>query len=234
MVAGEVKQLAAQTAQATDEIGRLVAGIDGATAGAVAAVRDIAAAVEQIDLTSAAIATAVEEQAAATQEIARTVAETTAAAREVADRIDEVSAATAEAGSRAADVRSGAAEARAAIAELRGTLVEVVRSATPEVDRRAAPRVALPRLVTLELAGQPPVEARLVDISLGGARIGTEPRLPPPARGTLRLAGIPLPLPFTLLGGDARDGQRLRFGLDAAASAALAQVLEGLAEAPAA
>jgi methyl-accepting chemotaxis protein len=234
VVAGEVKQLAAQTAQATDEIGRLVAGIDGATADAVAAVRDIAAAVERIDLTSAAIATAVEEQAAATQEIARTVAETTAAAREVSERIGEVSAATARTGSLAADVRSGAAEARAAIAELRGTLVQVVRSATPEVDRRAAPRVALPRLARLELAGHPPVEARLVDISVGGARILPASPLSPAAHGMLQVAGITLPLPFTLLGGDTRDGQRLRFGLDAAGSKALERVLEGLARAPAA
>ncbi|MFC7474955.1 methyl-accepting chemotaxis protein [Dankookia sp. GCM10030260] len=234
VVAGEVKQLAAQTAQATDEIGRLVAGIDTATANAVAAVRDIAAAVGRIDQTSAAIATAVEEQSAATQEIARTVAETTAAAREVSVRIAEVSAATAEAGSRAADVRSGAAEAREAIAELRGQLVRVVRSATPEVDRRAAPRVALPRQVRLELADGRPVEARLVDISVGGARIMATAPLPPAAHGSLRVPGIGQPLPFTVLSDDPRDGQRLRFAPDAAASAALERALEEQARAPAA
>jgi methyl-accepting chemotaxis protein len=234
VVAGEVKQLAAQTAQATDEIGRLVSAIGGATAGAVEAVRDIAAAVGQIDVTSAAIATAVEEQAAATQEIARTVAETTVAAREVAERIGEVSAATAEAGSRAADVRSGAAEARAAIAELRGTLVQVVRNATPEVDRRVALRVTLPRPVRLDLPGQPAVEARLVDISTGGARILLASPLPPLARGTLLVPGIAQPLPFSLLDGDDQHGQRLRFRLDAAGSAALERALESLARAAAA
>ncbi|TDH60843.1 HAMP domain-containing protein [Dankookia rubra] len=234
VVAGEVKQLAAQTAQATDEIGRLVAGIDAATASAVAAVRDIAAAVDRIDHTSAAIATAVEEQAAATQEIARTVAETTTAAREVSERIGEVSAATAEAGSRAADVRSGAAEARAAIAELRGRLVQVVRSATPEVDRRATPRIVLPRQVRLELDGHPAMEARLLNISAGGARILPAGPLPTEARGSLRVPGIGQPLPFMLLGGTTGDGQRLRFALDEAKSAALERALEDLARASAA
>ncbi|MFZ4410243.1 MAG: methyl-accepting chemotaxis protein, partial [Paracraurococcus sp.] len=201
VVAGEVKKLAAQTAQATDEIGRLVTAIGGATSDAVATVRNIAAAVEQIDHTSAAIATAVEQQAAATQEIARTVADTTVAAREVADRIAEVSTATAEAGSRAVDVRGGAAEARAAIAELRGTLVQVVRGATPEVDRRSAPRIALPRQIRLDLPGDSGRAARLVDISAGGARIVPAAPLPPGACGTLLVAEIAQPLPFTVLAG---------------------------------
>ncbi|MDO9712080.1 methyl-accepting chemotaxis protein [Paracraurococcus lichenis] len=227
VVAGEVKQLAAQTAQATDEITHLVDAITEATAGAVASVREIATAVTQIDQSSAAIATAVEQQASATQDIARTVVEAAAAAREVAARIGEVSSASAEAGGRAAQVRSGAAEARTAIAELRGTLVQVVRTATPEVNRRGAPRLSLTRGVTLHLADGTSQEARLVDISSGGAKLAGAV-LPPEASGRLEVPGLPQPIPFTLLRDDGPGGQRLRFTLDPAGEAALERSLASL------
>jgi methyl-accepting chemotaxis protein len=73
VVAGEVKALAAQTAKATEEIGRQIAGIQGATGEAVSAIRGVAIQVEAVDRIAAAIAVAVEQQGAATREIARSV-----------------------------------------------------------------------------------------------------------------------------------------------------------------
>jgi len=229
VVAGEVKQLAAQTAKATDEIARQVAEITNATEGAVATVREIAADVAAIDETSSAIAAAVEEQSAATQEIARTVAETADAARLVSERIHEVSVATVETGRRAAAVREGASEARGSIAELQGVLVRIVRTATPEVDRRADPRVTLPRQVTLEAGGRSS-EARLVDLSLGGAQVTDAPALSAGARGTLRIPDLGLPLAFDVV--TAEGGTlHLRFAADEAARTRLAGLLEGMAAA---
>ncbi|MBK1660457.1 methyl-accepting chemotaxis protein [Paracraurococcus ruber] len=229
VVAGEVKSLAAQTARATDEIGGLVGAIATTTQQAVTTVRDMAASVGRIDATSAAIATAVEQQAAATQDIARTVAETAAAARAVATRIEEVSEATMAAGSRAEEVRIDAGEARDAITALRGTLVEVVRTATPEVDRRTTQRFELPRQVTLDLPGRPRVEAKLLDIGAGGARLSGLAPLPAGTRGRLHLAELGAPVPFASLGDDGRDSTRLRFEPDAPATAALARLLATLA-----
>jgi methyl-accepting chemotaxis protein len=75
VVAGEVKALAAQTAKATEEIGRQIAAIQSATGEAVGAIRGVAAQVETVDRIAGAIAAAVEQQGAATQEIARSVAD---------------------------------------------------------------------------------------------------------------------------------------------------------------
>ncbi len=70
VVAGEVKQLAAQTAQATNRIGAQVAAIQSATGEAVAAVRGVAAAIDQVSDVAGAIAAAVDQQGVATREIA--------------------------------------------------------------------------------------------------------------------------------------------------------------------
>jgi methyl-accepting chemotaxis protein len=73
VVASEVKNLAAQTAKATEEIAQQVQGIQTSTKSAVDAVNDIAAAMRQIDEVTTAIASAVEEQGAATREISSNV-----------------------------------------------------------------------------------------------------------------------------------------------------------------
>ena len=74
VVASEVKNLAAQTAKATEEIGSQIAAMRQATGQAVQAVRGIAEAVSRMDGVTTAIAAAVEQQGAATQEIARNAA----------------------------------------------------------------------------------------------------------------------------------------------------------------
>jgi len=86
VVAGEVKALAAQTAQATEEIGRQAGGIETATGEAVNAIRGIVEVVAELENVSTAMAAAVEEQGSATQEIART-------AQRVAQRTERASGA---------------------------------------------------------------------------------------------------------------------------------------------
>jgi methyl-accepting chemotaxis protein len=73
VVASEVKNLAAQTAKATEEIGQQVQGIQTSTKSAVEAVKDIANAMREINEVTTAIAGAVEEQGAATREISQNV-----------------------------------------------------------------------------------------------------------------------------------------------------------------
>jgi hypothetical protein len=190
----------------------------------VASVQAMAAAVAEIDVTSSAIAAAVEQQATATQEIARTVSQAADTAREVATRIGEVSSANVETGRRANSVRDAAAEARFAIAELKGVLVRVVRTATPEVNRRASLRFDLQRRVSISVAGQPAQAAQLLDISLGGARIDGASPLSAGSRGTLHIDGLARPLAFVTIGG-VRGALRVRFELDEAAQLGLAQIL---------
>jgi len=70
VVASEVKNLAGQTARATEEIGQQIAAIQGATGDAVAAIRSIAAVIGEMNALTGLIAEAVSEQGSATGEIA--------------------------------------------------------------------------------------------------------------------------------------------------------------------
>ena len=81
VVAGEVKNLANQTGRATDQISQQIAEVQTLTQSAVGAMRDVGAAIEQLNSASAGIAAAVEEQGATSAEIARNVEQ--AAARAV-------------------------------------------------------------------------------------------------------------------------------------------------------
>jgi methyl-accepting chemotaxis protein len=73
VVASEVKALASQTAQATEEISARVGGIQSATNEAVTAIQTIAGTIVEINEISNAIAVAVEQQGGATREIAGSV-----------------------------------------------------------------------------------------------------------------------------------------------------------------
>jgi methyl-accepting chemotaxis protein len=70
VVASEVKNLAGQTAKATEEIAAQISAIQAATAEAVTSMRSIAGVVGEVNEVAATIAAAVEEQGAATREIA--------------------------------------------------------------------------------------------------------------------------------------------------------------------
>jgi methyl-accepting chemotaxis protein/aerotaxis receptor len=90
VVASEVKNLATQTAKATEEIGQQVAGVQSSTAQAVTAIQAISAVIGQIDGIAASIATAVEEQGTATREIARTVEGVARETRRAAENVGVV------------------------------------------------------------------------------------------------------------------------------------------------
>ncbi len=91
VVASEVKNLATQTAKATEEIVGQIAGIQTATTEAAASIREIGETISQINEISSAVAAAVEEQHAATGEIARNVEEAAAGTSDVTVNITEVS-----------------------------------------------------------------------------------------------------------------------------------------------
>ncbi|HRJ61586.1 MAG TPA: methyl-accepting chemotaxis protein, partial [Azospirillaceae bacterium] len=91
VVAQEVKNLANQTAKATEEITGQIVDVQSRTGRAVEAIGVIAATVEQMNEVSGAIAAAVEEQGAATREITRNIAEAHSASAEVARNIAGVS-----------------------------------------------------------------------------------------------------------------------------------------------
>ena len=98
VVASEVKQLANETARATQEIGQQIGAVQQATERAVEALRSIGGTVERIEGVTSAIAGAVEEQGAATREIAATAARVAEATGAVVTRIGLVGKSAEEAG----------------------------------------------------------------------------------------------------------------------------------------
>jgi methyl-accepting chemotaxis protein len=90
VVANEVKELAKQTARATEDIGRKIEAIQGDTRGAVEAIAQIGKIIHQINDTQNTIASAVEEQTVTTSEITRNVAEAAKGSGEIARSISGV------------------------------------------------------------------------------------------------------------------------------------------------
>ena len=90
VVANEVKELAKQTARATEDISRKIEAIQGDTKGAVEAIAQIGKIINQINDIQNTIASAVEEQTATTGEISRNVAEAALGSAEIAENITGV------------------------------------------------------------------------------------------------------------------------------------------------
>jgi len=108
VVASEVKNLAQQTASATEEIRSQIAAVQSATGEAVAAVQSIIGVIDEVGQITTAIATSVEEQSAATAEIARHVQQTARSTQSVTSNIAGVSEAATHTGSAAARVLDSA------------------------------------------------------------------------------------------------------------------------------
>jgi len=126
VVANEVKQLASQTARATEEIARRTRGVQDSTDTAVAAIHEIGRIIEQINSVSTSVAAAVEEQSAATGEIARNVNEAARGTEEVSRAVSSVSAAASQTAGGAAQSLS-AARQLAHVADEMEALVGVFR-----------------------------------------------------------------------------------------------------------
>lgn len=94
VVASEVKDLAQETAKATDEIAQRVRAIQAETAAAVGAIAEIQEVIETIDGYQTTISAAVEEQTATTSEITRSVAEAAIGTGEIASNITGVAEAS--------------------------------------------------------------------------------------------------------------------------------------------
>ena len=90
VVANEVKELARETAKATEDIGGRIDSMQHDTARAVAAIAEIGTVISRIDELQTRIAAAVEEQSATTGEISRNIAEATTGSGEIAENIVQV------------------------------------------------------------------------------------------------------------------------------------------------
>ena len=108
VVASEVKNLANQTAKATEEISQQITSMQEAAGGSAEAIRGIGNTITQINDIVTSVAAGVEQQSAATQEIARNVQQAASGTASVSHTIGAVTAASNEAGTVASDVLGAA------------------------------------------------------------------------------------------------------------------------------
>jgi methyl-accepting chemotaxis protein len=108
VVANEVKELAKQTAKATEEISHKIETIQGDARASVAAIAEIAKIIQQTSEISTTIAGAIEEQAATTTEISRNVAEAAKGTAEVVENISGVATASKSTSEGAASIQNAA------------------------------------------------------------------------------------------------------------------------------
>ncbi len=110
VVANEVKELAKQTAKATEEISQKIEAIQGVTKGAVTAIEEISTIINQINDISNSIASAVEEQTATTNEIGRSVTEAAKGVGDIAKNIGGVALAAKNTTQGASDTQKASQE----------------------------------------------------------------------------------------------------------------------------
>jgi methyl-accepting chemotaxis protein len=137
VVANEVKELAKQTAKATEDISQKIAAIQTDTKGAVQAIGTISEIIGRVNDISATIATAVEEQSATTSEMSRNVAEAAKGSGEVSKNITGVAQAAQSTSSGATESLKAAQHLAQMSTELRG-LVAQFRVDSNGHGRRAA------------------------------------------------------------------------------------------------
>jgi len=120
VVANEVKELAKETARATEEIGRKIEAIQVDTEDAVNAIREIGEIIGQINNIQTTIAGAVEEQTATTNEMSRNVSEAARGAQAIAQNIQGVARA-------AHGTTDGATQSQGASADLSRAALDLER-----------------------------------------------------------------------------------------------------------
>src|SRR5580698_5222815 len=122
VVANEVKELAKETAKATEDISRKIEAIQTDTKGAVEAIGQIGSVIVQINDIQNTIASAVEEQSATTNEISRNLAEAARGSTDITKNITGVAEAAHSTTAGATDTQKAAQSLERMAAELQGLI----------------------------------------------------------------------------------------------------------------
>ena len=158
VVANEVKELAKETAKATEDISRKIEAIQGDTKGAVEAIGQISGVINQINDISNTIASAVEEQTATTNEIARNVQEGAKGGAQVAENIVFVAQAAKGTTQGASDTQTAASELARMAAELQKIVAQFKYEANGRAAGTAEFRSMAKQTGEAHLADRPPAQ----------------------------------------------------------------------------
>ncbi|MFO7818585.1 MAG: cache domain-containing protein [Thermodesulfobacteriota bacterium] len=125
VVAGEIKELARQSAEATEDIAQKVKGIQDVTENSVSDIENVAKIINKVDEYVESIAASVEEQSAATQEIADNVAQSSEGVGEVNEHVNQSSTASSQIAEEIAQVNSEARDISALSTQIDATSREL-------------------------------------------------------------------------------------------------------------
>ena len=161
VVANEVKELAKQTAKATEDIGHKITAIQADTKGAATAIGTVSGVINQINDISATIAAAVEEQSATTNEMTRNASEAATGAGDISATIGAVAESANGTSTRAQESQKAAQD----LAEIAAQLSKLM--AQFKIERRD-PRIdmALPVRLTAAADGGPPLEQEVITVNV--------------------------------------------------------------------
>ena len=125
VVANEIKELAKQTSEATEDIKAKIAGVQNSTTGAVQSIETITSVIKEIGNTVASTAAAIEEQATVTKNVAGEIAQATSLVREVNEQVAQTATVSrsiasdiATVNSNTADIRNGGEQVQSSAGEL--------------------------------------------------------------------------------------------------------------------
>lgn len=197
VVAGEVKGLATQTAKATEEIATQIAAIRAATGDAVAAVRDVTTAINQVEQVATAIAAAVEEQASATREIASGVQSVTASAQDTNRSMQQVSGIAEQTDVASAKVLNGATEVGQNADTLRVEMTQFLQAMAHAGDEERRSYERMPgggAEAVLRAPGHADQSVGIQDISRGGVALQCDWPLSAGSEVQLRFDGADEPV----------------------------------------
>jgi methyl-accepting chemotaxis protein len=165
VVANEVKELAKETAKATEDISRKIEAIQGDTKGAVEAIGQITTIINQLNDISNTIASAVEEQTATTNEITRNVGEAAKGSSQIVENIVSVATAAKSTTEGATNTQTAAQELARMAAELQRLVGQFKFDEGGSVVGTAEVRPATKQVRETQFAGRaktkPGVTARL-------------------------------------------------------------------------
>ncbi|HDS16173.1 MAG TPA: bacteriohemerythrin [Proteobacteria bacterium] len=125
VVANEIKELARQTAEATQDIRRIIEEIQGSTGATVSEIREVSSVIEEVSELVTTVAAAIEEQSATTREIAGSVAQASHGIAEINDNIAQSSTVAGEISSDIAEVSSIAAELSESSAQVNNSAADL-------------------------------------------------------------------------------------------------------------
>jgi len=180
VVASEVKNLAAQTAKATEDVGGQIQAMRQATSEAARVMRGITQTIGRMDEVATTIAAAVEQQGASTREITQRLQGVAAATTGVSDSMGAVAGVAEQSGLIAAQVQEAAQGVETQAATLRAEVTGFLNSLRSDSDdRRKFERIAGHGLKARLMHSGQSDEVRVQDLALGGVALLTAIKLAP-------------------------------------------------------